>query len=100
MIVIMWEMRRIELLCIFSEFQILESEFQFLDFSIAEFDQNFLTRIFGIKNKIKIPLSVGVPEIGTKNQNSQPSVQGVCGNSMTSFCQRLECRKAAMLDRN
>jgi hypothetical protein len=31
------------------------------------------TGIFGIKNGIGIPLPIGVPEIGTKNQNSQPS---------------------------
>jgi hypothetical protein len=31
------------------------------------------TGIFGIKNEIRIPLPVGVPEIGTKNWNSQPS---------------------------
>jgi hypothetical protein len=30
------------------------------------------TRIFGIKNGIGIPLTMGVPEIGTKNWNSQP----------------------------
>ncbi len=34
-----------------------------------------LTGIFGIKNGIGIPLSMGVPEIGTKNWNSQPSFQ-------------------------
>jgi hypothetical protein len=32
------------------------------------------TGIFGIKNGIGIPLPMGVPEIGTKNQNSQPSI--------------------------
>jgi hypothetical protein len=31
------------------------------------------TGIFGIKNGIRIPLLMGVPEIGTKNRNSQPS---------------------------
>jgi hypothetical protein len=30
------------------------------------------TRIFGIENGIGIPLPMGVPEIRTKNQNSQP----------------------------
>ncbi len=51
----------------------MESEFQFLDFSTAEFEKKIPTRIFGIKNGIRIPLWMGVPEIGTKNQNSQPS---------------------------
>ncbi len=59
---------------IFSEFQILESEFQFLDFSTAEFEKKNPTGIFGIKNGIVIPLPMGVLEIGTKNWNSQSSV--------------------------
>jgi hypothetical protein len=50
-----------------------ESEFRFLDFSTTEFEKNFPTGIFGIKNGIRIPLPMGVPEIGTKNWNSQPS---------------------------
>jgi hypothetical protein len=45
---------------------------RFLNFSTAEFEKNFLTGIFGIKNGIGIPLPMGVPEIGTKNWNSQP----------------------------
>jgi hypothetical protein len=57
----------------FFEFQIFESEFQFLDFSTAEFIRKILTGIFGIKNGIGIPLPMGVPEIGTENRNSQPS---------------------------
>jgi hypothetical protein len=56
----------------FSEFQILESEFRFIDFSTTEFGKKILTGIFGIKNGIGIPLPMGVPEIGTENQNSQP----------------------------
>ena len=70
---------------IFLEFWILESEFQFLNFSRAGFKIN-LTGIFGIKNRIGIPLTMGVPKIGTKNQNSQPrgqepiwSCPGNCG---------------------
>jgi hypothetical protein len=35
----------------------------------------FLTGIFGIGNRSGIPLPMGVPEIGTENWNSQPSVQ-------------------------
>jgi hypothetical protein len=42
-------------------------------FSTAEFEKKILTGIFGIKNGIGIPLPMGVPEIGTKNWNSQPS---------------------------
>ncbi len=34
--------------------------------------KNNLTKISGIGNGIGIPLPMGVPEIGTKNQNSQP----------------------------
>ncbi len=37
------------------------------------------TRIFGIKNRIRVPLPIGVPEIGTKNWNSQPR----CGRFAT-----------------
>jgi hypothetical protein len=55
-----------------SEFQISELEFQFLNFSTAELKKN-LTRIFGIKNGIEIPLPMGASEIGRKNWNSQPS---------------------------
>jgi hypothetical protein len=51
--------------------------------NIANQNSNFLTLqtlefkkkstvIFGIKNGIGIPLTMGVPEIGTKNRNSQP----------------------------
>ncbi len=43
----------------FLEFWISESEFWFLDFSTAEFEKNFLTRIFGIKNGIGILLPMG-----------------------------------------
>jgi hypothetical protein len=57
---------------VFFEFQISELEFQFLDFSTAEFEKNFPTGIVGIKNGIGIPLPMGVPEIGTENWNSQP----------------------------
>jgi hypothetical protein len=49
----------------FSEFQILESEFQFVDLSTAKFKKK--TGISGIKNRIRILLPMGVPEIGTKN---------------------------------
>ena len=38
-----------------------------------EFQKKNPTGIFGIKHGIRIPLTVGVPEIGTKNWNSQPS---------------------------
>jgi hypothetical protein len=68
-------MRCIEfLIFFFLELQILESEFQFLDFSTAEFEKKNLTGIFGIENGIEIPLPMGVPEIGTKNWNSQSSL--------------------------
>jgi hypothetical protein len=33
------------------------------------------TLIFGIENRIEIPLTMRVPEIGTKNWNSQPRCQ-------------------------
>jgi hypothetical protein len=68
-------MRCIEFLRLFfSEFRISESEFRFLDFSTAEFKRKNSTGIFGIKNGIRTPLPMGVPEIGTKNRNSQPRV--------------------------
>jgi hypothetical protein len=49
-------------------------EFRFLEFSTAEFEKKNLTRILGIEKGIGIPLPMGVPEIGTKNRNSQPSL--------------------------
>jgi hypothetical protein len=54
------------------EFQILESEFQFSDSSDIGIQKKHPTGILGIKNKIRILLTMEVPEIGTKNQNSQP----------------------------
>ncbi len=48
----------------------------FLTLQTSEFKRYFLTGIFGIKNGIGIPLTMGVPEIGTKNWNSQPSLGG------------------------
>ncbi len=43
----------------------------FLTFQKTEF-QKILAGIFGIRNGIEIPLPMGVPEIRTKNWNSQP----------------------------
>ncbi len=43
----------------------------FLTLQTSELKKN-LTGIFGIKNGTGILLTMGVPEIGTKNQNSQP----------------------------
>jgi hypothetical protein len=64
MIDIACKMKCIEFLRLFFfEFQILESEFQLLEFSTAEFEKYFSTGIFGIKNGIRIPLPMGVPEI-------------------------------------
>jgi hypothetical protein len=60
----------------FSELQISESEFRLLDFSTAEFINKNPTGIFGIKNGIGILLPIGVLEIGTENQNSQPRKEG------------------------
>jgi hypothetical protein len=48
----------------------LESEFQFLNFLTAELEKKIPTGIFGIENGIRVPLPMGVPEIGTKNWNS------------------------------
>jgi hypothetical protein len=76
MIDISHEMRCIEFLgLLFSEFRISESEFRFLDFSTAEFKIKIQTGIFGIENGIGILLPMGVPEIGTENQSSQPSLR-------------------------
>jgi hypothetical protein len=49
-----------------------KSEFQFSDFPDIGISKK--TGIFGIKNGIGIPLLLGVPEIRTKNWNSQPSL--------------------------
>jgi hypothetical protein len=45
---------------------------RFVDFSTAELKKN-PTGISRIKNGVRILLPMGVPEIGTKNWNSQPS---------------------------
>ncbi len=50
----------------------------FLTLQTSEFKKYFPTRIFGIKNGIRIPLAMGVPEIVTKNQNSQPRLPLLC----------------------
>jgi hypothetical protein len=43
----------------------------FLTFQISEFIK-IPTGVSGTENRIEILLPMGVPEIGTKNQNSQP----------------------------
>jgi hypothetical protein len=52
-----------------------------LDLSVLFFNSGIqkkvLTGISGIKNGIRIPLPMGVPEIGTKNWNSQPSLDAM-----------------------
>jgi hypothetical protein len=45
----------------------------FLTLQTSEFQKKNPTRIFRIKHRIRIPLTMGVPEIGTENWNSQPS---------------------------
>ncbi len=45
----------------------------FLALQKLEFQRKIPTGIFGIVNGIGIPPLMGVPEIGTKNWNSQPS---------------------------
>jgi hypothetical protein len=44
-----------------------------LTLQTSEIQKKIPTGIFGIENKIRILLLMGVPEIETKNQNSQPS---------------------------
>jgi hypothetical protein len=44
----------------------------FLTLQTSEFQKEIPSGIFGIKNGIGILLTMGVPEIGTKNWNSQP----------------------------
>jgi hypothetical protein len=51
---------------------IANRNFDFLTLQTLEFQKHFPTRVFGIKHGIGIPLMMGVPEIGTKNWNSQP----------------------------
>jgi hypothetical protein len=46
----------------------------FLTLQTSEFQKKNPTGIFRIENRIGIPLTMGVPEIGTKNRNSQPSL--------------------------
>jgi hypothetical protein len=53
-----------------SEFQNRNSNF--LTLQTSEFEKKIPIGIFGIENGIGIPLTMGVPEIGTKNWNSQP----------------------------
>jgi hypothetical protein len=45
----------------------------FLTFQTSELQKINPTGISGIENEIGIPLLMGVPEIRTKNWNSQPS---------------------------
>jgi hypothetical protein len=47
----------------------------FLTLQTLEFQKENPTGIFGIKNGIGILLTMGVPEIGTKNWNSQPRMR-------------------------
>ncbi len=70
------EMRCIQLLCFFfgiPNFGIGILISWFFNSGIEKINP---TVIFGIKNGSGIPLSMGVPEIGTKNWNSQPSFVG------------------------
>jgi hypothetical protein len=46
----------------------------FLTLQTSEFQIKFPTGIFRIENGIRIPLTMGVPEIGAENWNSQPSM--------------------------
>ncbi len=63
-------MRCIEFLrSFFSEFQILESEFPFINFSTAEFEKKIRTRIFGIKKRNQNSTSNGSPR--NWNQKSE-----------------------------
>jgi hypothetical protein len=67
------------------EFRILESEFQFSDSPDIGIQKYFPTVIFRIQNEIGIPLTMGVPEIGTKNWNSQPSNKPGRVNTQVDF---------------
>jgi hypothetical protein len=65
----------------------------FLTLQTSEFQKHFPNGIFGIKNGIRIPLMMGVPEIRTKNWNSQTRVPGsryTCINATNGFKQKLE----------
>ncbi len=50
-----------------------KSEFWFSDSPDIGISKKNPIGIFGIKNRIGIPLTMGVPEIRTNNRNSQPS---------------------------
>jgi hypothetical protein len=49
---------------------IANHNFSFLTLQTLEFQKQIPTGIFEIKNGIRNPLTMGVPEIGIKNQNS------------------------------
>jgi hypothetical protein len=49
----------------------------FLTLQTSEFQKKNPIGIFGIKNRIGILLTMGVPEIRTKNWNSKPRVRDV-----------------------
>jgi hypothetical protein len=51
-----------------------------------QYSKQFPTGISGIKNGIGIPLPMGVPEIGTKNFNFQPSNQSYERWPSTALC--------------
>ncbi len=56
----------------FLEFQLSESEFRFVNFSIAEFKKDSDRNLWSQKRNRDSAFD-GVPEIGTENWNSQPS---------------------------
>jgi hypothetical protein len=66
--------RRTEFLCkeITGIPNIANQNSNFLTLQTSEFQKKHPTRIFEIKHGIGILLTMGVPEIGTENQNSQP----------------------------
>ena len=57
----------------------------FLTLQTSEFQKNNLTGSFGIENKNRIPLMMGVPEIGTKNWNSGKRLFCSVGKSSCYF---------------
>ncbi len=70
-----WYLRRNKYLFSYEvpEFQILESEFQFSDSPDIGIQKLFSDRNFWNQKRNWNSASDGVPEIGTKNRNSQPS---------------------------
>jgi hypothetical protein len=80
--------RRTEFLCkeIAGIPNIANRNSDFLTLQTSEFQKKNPTGIFGIKKGIGILLTMGVPEITTKNRNSQPRLHAAGATWRNAHC--------------